>query len=115
VLFRSTGPRGKRLAMMTEAEAAAFIADLGAALRALPPLFRDAPDGPVVVRAVASTEPCAQLEARGRFDVDGLMGCAYSCPVVLDDLDGSLRLGFATSEPFCAGAVRGCAAYPAAF
>ena len=41
------------------------------------------------------------------------MGCAYSCPVVLDDLDGSLRLGFATSEPFCAPEVRGCAFYPA--
>lgn len=111
--IEAAGPRGKRLAMMNEAEALAFVAQLGGALRELPPLFRDAPDGPVVVRAVASTEPCAQLEARGRFDVDGLMGCAYSCPVVLDELDGSLRLGFATSEPFCAPEVRACALYPA--
>jgi hypothetical protein len=108
------GPRGKRLAMMNEAEAAAFVSQLGAALKALPPLFRDAPDGPVVVRAVASTDSCEQLAATGRLDVDGLMGCAYSCPVVLDDLDGSLRLGFATSEDFCAPEVRACAAYPGA-
>lgn len=110
--IEAAGPRGKRLAMMNEAEAIAFIAQLGAALRALPPLFRDAPDGPVVVRAVAATGSCAELAARGRFEVDSLMGCAYSCPVVLDDLDGALRLGFATSEPFCAPEVRGCAAYP---
>lgn len=107
------GPRGKRLAMMNEAEAAAFVSQLGAALKALPPLLHDAPDGPVVVRAVASTDSCEQLAATGRLDVDSLMGCAYSCPVILDDLDGSLRLGFATSEDFCASEVRGCAAYPA--
>ncbi len=106
------GPRGKRLAMMNDGEAASFVAQLGAAFKALPPLFRDAPDGPVVVRAVAATESCEQLMSAGRFDADGLMGCAYSCPVVLDDLDGALRLGFATSEPFCAPSVRGCAAYP---
>jgi hypothetical protein len=108
------GPRGKRLAMMTEPEAMAFVAQLGAALEALPPIFRDAPDGPVVVRAVASTDSCDQLAEVDRFEVDGLMGCAYSCPVVLDELDGALRLGFATSEAFCAPEVRGCAAYPGA-
>jgi hypothetical protein len=108
-----TGPRGKRLAMMNETEASSFFSQLGASLKALPPLFRDAPDGPVVVRAVASTDSCEQLAATGRLDVDSLMGCAYSCPVILDDLDGSLRLGFATREDFCAPEVRGCAAYPA--
>lgn len=107
------GPRGKRLATMNESETAAFVGQLGAALKALPPLFRDAPDGPVVVRAVATTEPCETLDVAERFAVDGLMGCAYSCPVVLDDLDGALRLGFATSDDFCAAEVRGCAAYPA--
>lgn len=108
-----TGPRGKRLAMMNESEATSFVSQLGAALKALPPLFHDAPDGPVVVRAVATTDSCEQVESAARLDVDGLMGCAYSCPVILDDLDGSLRLGFATSEDFCAAEVRGCAAYPA--
>ncbi len=110
------GPRGKRLAAMSEPERAAFFAALGAALRELPPLFRDAPDGPVVIRAVASTEACEQLAtpAAADFSLDGLMGCAYSCPVILDELDGALRLGFATSEELCAPQVRGCAAYPAA-
>lgn len=108
----ATGPRGKRLAEMTEAESAAFVSSLGASLRALPPLFEDAPDGPVVVRAIASAESCEALTASGRFAPDGLLGCAYSCPVVLDTLDGALRLGFATSEPFCLPEVRGCAAYP---
>lgn len=106
------GPRGKRLLEMTELERAAFVAELGGALRGLPPLFRDAPDGPVVLRAVLTTQPCAELLESEAFGVERLMGCAYSCPAVLDDLDGSLRLGFATSEELCAPEVRACAAYP---
>lgn len=107
-----SGPRGKRLVAMTEAERAAFLSELGRALRVLPPLFSDAPDGPVVMRAVLSTQPCAELVERQDFAADRLMGCAYSCPAVLDELDGSLRLGFATSDELCAPEVRACAAYP---
>lgn len=110
--LQAMGPRGKRLAEMNEAESAAFVSSLGAALRALPTLFDDAPDGPVVVRAIATAESCEALAETGRFATDGLLGCAYSCPVVLDTLDGALRLGFATSDPFCAPEVRGCASYP---
>ncbi|MBK7533862.1 MAG: hypothetical protein IPI49_00535 [Myxococcales bacterium] len=109
------GPRGKRLVAMSEVERLAFVSSFAAELRALPPLFRDAPDGPVVVRAVVSTQPCEQLTdaPRSPFATDGLMGCAYSCPVVLDELDAALRLGFATSEDTCAPEVKACAEYPA--
>lgn len=106
------GPRGKPLAAMTDSERTAFLAEVGGALRGLPPLFRDAPDGPVVLRAVLSTQPCAELLASEAFGIESLMGCAYSCPAVLDNLDGSLRLGFATSDELCAPEVRACAAYP---
>jgi hypothetical protein len=113
--LRVAGPTGRRLAELSDGERVAFVAALAAELRALPPLFRDAPDGPVVVRAVATTEPCEQLRdpaATSAFVPTSLMGCAYSCPVLLDELDGALRLGFSTSEPACEPQVRGCAAYP---
>ncbi len=108
------GPVGKALVTMTESERAGFVSAVSSALRALPPLFRDAPDGPVIARSVISTQSCAQLTTSppGAFSADRLLGCAYSCPVVLDQLDGDLRLGFATSDESCAPEVKACAEYP---
>jgi hypothetical protein len=107
------GPKGKRLSEMSRPERDQFVRNLAERLQALPPVFRDAPDGPLVVRAVASSERCDNLTET--FKVEKLMACAYSCPVILDDLDGALRLGFATSDDYCAPQVKGCAAYPASF
>lgn len=48
----------------------------------------DAPDEPVIVRAVLTTEPCdAFAEAGAGYDRDAILGCVYSCPVVLRTVD----------------------------
>ena len=57
-----------------------------------PQLLENAPDGTVVVRMTivldgAAEDPCpapgVPLTALPRFDASRLLGCAYSCPVVL--------------------------------
>lgn len=74
----------------------------------------DAPDGPVIVRVVATTEPCAAIDQPldGRFaplDSQAAIGCAYSCPTVLDEVERvTVGVGFVVGEQ-CEQLVRGCA------
>jgi hypothetical protein len=72
--------------------------EIYADLRDAGPITTDAPDGPVIVRAVATTQSCAQLQAVGgvypAFDRTALIGCAYSCPLLLDEVDGDVQLSF---------------------
>lgn len=84
-------------------------------------IIADAPDVPVLVRAVATTQPCSELTTpiNGHyppFDTDNsvpmdakLIGCAFSCPVLLDQVDGDVELGFDSLEPRCEPAVQVCA------
>jgi hypothetical protein len=78
----------------------------------------DAPDGPVTIRAVATTQPCAPIEdarADGTYpslDGDLAVGCAYSCPLVLDEAQGSILLSFDTLTNRCEQGVRVCASFP---
>jgi hypothetical protein len=80
-----------------------------------PQLIADAPRAPVVVRAVATQQSCAELlPADGsypRLDANQAVGCAYSCPVVLDDLRGSLGMALDTLDDQCASQVRACARF----
>lgn len=74
----------------------------------------DAPDGYVYVRVVVTTETCAELEAtdggtRPEFDSEQLVGCAYSCPVVLDQVQGTLALGLPALGEQCGAVVDSCA------
>lgn len=78
-----------------------------------PDILPDAPDDPVVVRAVATRQSCAEvLPPDGTFpklDADQAVGCAYSCPVILNDLNGSLGLALDTLDDQCAAEVHACA------
>jgi hypothetical protein len=77
-----------------------------------PHIIADAPGAPIVVRAVATQQSCAELlPASGAYpalDPDLAVGCAYSCPVVLDDLRGSLGMALDTLDDRCASQVRAC-------
>jgi hypothetical protein len=55
---------------------------------ALGALLTDAPDGPLLIRLVATMEDASALcdgAPLALFDPDLVLGCAYSCPVVLDE------------------------------
>ena len=89
----------------------ALVGDLYAQLAAGPPIVSDAPSAPVVVRAVATTEPCEALTAGGPFASDALVGCAYSCPVQLDLVD-EVQLSLDTLSARCEREVVACANGP---
>jgi len=78
-------------------------------------LTGDAPDEFVLVRLVGTAQSCDQLAAQPdgtlpAFDDSKLVGCVYSCPVLLDSLQGDLFLGFDTLTDLCEQGVRVCAA-----
>ncbi|HEX4418045.1 MAG TPA: hypothetical protein VH165_09110 [Kofleriaceae bacterium] len=78
-----------------------------------PTLIADAPSDPVIVRAVATQQSCdALMPADGTYpklDPDLAVGCAYSCPVVLDDLRGTLGMALDTLDDQCEAEVQSCA------
>jgi hypothetical protein len=74
------------------------------------PVTLDAPDEPVLLRSVATTESCAAIPAE--FDLDRLVGCAYSCPVQLDEVDGPVALSLDALTRACEREVKFCAAFP---
>ncbi|MBL8919035.1 MAG: hypothetical protein JNJ54_09270 [Myxococcaceae bacterium] len=77
-------------------------------------VLADAPDEFVIVRAVGSLEPCATLMPAADaatlpdFDKSQLLGCAYSCPVLLDRVEQDVYLGFETLTAQCEQGVRIC-------
>lgn len=78
-------------------------------------LTPDAPDEFVLVRMVGTAQACGEVERRPDgtlppFDEARLVGCVYSCPVLLDALEGDLYLGFDTLTDLCEQGVRVCAA-----
>jgi hypothetical protein len=111
---------GTRYCQEVEVDAAAVIAaidddleplldDIRTQLR-VEPVTLDAPDEPVLIRAVATTEPCAALSPG--FDLERLVGCAYSCPAQLDEVTGSIALSLDTLTRQCEREVKACAAFP---
>lgn len=74
------------------------------------PVTLDAPDVPVLLRAVATTEPCSAVATA--FDLQELVGCAYSCPAQLDEVDGPIALSLDTLTRQCEREVKACAAFP---
>ncbi len=74
------------------------------------PVTLDAPDEPVLIRAVATTESCDALAPE--FDATRLVGCAYSCPAQLDEVDGPIALSLDTLTRQCEREVRACAVFP---
>jgi len=80
------------------------------------PFTDDAPDGPVMIRMTVTTERCAALEGDlatlRLFACSGLVGCAYSCPVQIDAVQGDLDLDYDTLAGVCGvGDVSACSAF----
>jgi hypothetical protein len=57
----------------------------------------DAPTGNVVARAIATQEACPP-ESQTTFDLNQLIGCAHSAPVILQDVD-TVELKLNTNSP----------------
>lgn len=79
-------------------------------------VIEDAPDVPVLVRAVATTQTCDEVAAAidgafPDFAPDAVVGCAYSCPVLLDAAD-RVTLAIDTFDDDCAAQVLACAVGP---
>lgn len=95
---------------------AALIHYIGATLRAQNPIIADdPPDVPTVIRGVASLQTCAEIAASPNFpllDVDSALGCAYSCPALLDQVDGTISLSLDVLSSHCEQQVRACAGFP---
>jgi hypothetical protein len=93
--------------------------DEGAMLRRLaselreqaPVIASDTPDTPVLVRAVATTDSC-DVALSKPFVTANVLGCAYSCPVLLDEVDGTISLSLDVLNQYCETAVGLCAAFP---
>jgi hypothetical protein len=72
----------------------------------------DAPDEFVILRVVATRQPCDQVMPAGDVlpDLDPmqLVGCAYSCPTLFDRAT-DVYLGFETLTASCEQGVRICA------
>ncbi|MDP2269696.1 MAG: hypothetical protein Q8K32_03125 [Archangium sp.] len=85
------------------------------ALRAAGPYqaLADAPDEFVLVRVVGTTQACDSVlpaggDALPLFDKSKLVGCAYSCPVLLEKVEQDVYLGFDTFDAFCEKGVGTC-------
>ncbi len=117
IVPRGDGTRFCRdLTIAASAVDAAINDDLGPLLASIrsqlqaEPVTLDAPDVPVLLRAVATTEPCSANAAD--FDLLELVGCAYSCPAQLDDIDGPIALSLDTLTRQCEREVKACAVFP---
>ncbi len=73
----------------------------------------DAPDEFVLVRVVGTTQTCDEVRARSTsepLETSKLLGCAYSCPVLLDRVEQAVYLGFDGFVGKCAQGVLICSA-----
>ena len=84
-----------------------------------PPIVTVAPHRPVVFRVVITTTPNAcDLVNQNDGQVwapltTNVLGCAYSCPAVLDDVSGPISLSIDALDDQCESIVRVCAGFPA--
>lgn len=79
-----------------------------------PVISADAPDDVVIVRAVATTLRCDEIPAGSLRGLarETLTGCAHSCPVRLDDVDGTISLSLDALTEDCELQALACAAFP---
>jgi hypothetical protein len=69
----------------------------------------DAPRTPVIIRAVATAQRCADVPGVTALDPDQLIGCAWSCPAQLDAVEGEVVLDLPAFGDRCAASVVFCA------
>jgi hypothetical protein len=66
---------------------------------------RDAPNGVVAIRVVATTESCDVLAppdgSFGALSCSQLLGCGYSCPAQLDEVRGEVDITIGILSPQC--------------
>lgn len=77
----------------------------------------DAPDIPLIVRAVVTLESCESVQrvvsdSYQALDGPSALGCAYSCPFVPDTVQGSIALGIDALTISCENNMRLCARFP---
>ena len=82
-------------------------ANLKAAIKGQLDALTDLPNDPVIVRVLATTQPCPIAA----IDETMALGCAYSCPVQLDTVD-QISVSIDALDDFCEPQVRACAAFP---
>ncbi len=78
------------------------------------PFSSDAPPQFVMARMMATAQPCSEVSMLPdgnlpKFDTSKLVGCAYSCPTLFDQIQQDVYLGFDTLENECAHGVATCA------
>jgi hypothetical protein len=74
------------------------------------PVTDDAPQQPVIIRAVATAQHCSDFTAPTTgFDTTQLVGCAMSCPVQLASVSGDVLLDLPTLSDMCEASVVACA------
>lgn len=83
------------------------LATLHAQLQEVGYITKNAPDLPTIVRAVTMADDCASI-GEGDLVVDDAVGCAYSCPTLLDEVEGSLSLSLDALTERCETPVRVC-------
>ncbi len=88
--------------------------EVQAALATSAPLTADAPDAPVVVRAIAVAGNCDSIDLAAMLptvlaeqDIGRVVGCMSSCPVHLDDVD-LLEMSLDGEPETCTTAIRSC-------
>jgi hypothetical protein len=69
----------------------------------------DAPQTPVIIRAVATAQSCAEVPGITALDPGELIGCAWSCPVQLDSIEGDVVLDLPALSDRCSTSVTLCA------
>lgn len=100
-------PRARVIEIATEVGGAANLRPIDLLADHDLALFEDAPDGPVILRLVGTLEEaarvCPEAGASGPqpFDLERVLGCAYSCPATLDDVRGRIDLDFDGSFGTC--------------
>lgn len=96
--------------------------DEGAVLDALVAKFSgatittDAPSYPILFRGVATTQTCEEVlqapdDVYVPLDPDLALGCAYTCPVLVDQITGPISMGFDALDYQCEEQVRACTSF----
>jgi hypothetical protein len=99
--------------LIRSGDARAILDAIGAQLRT-DVITTDAPDRPVLIRAVGTAQACDELRDApdAELDLALVTGCAYSCPVQLDAVAGPIALSLDALDDRCAPQVFLCAAFP---
>jgi hypothetical protein len=108
-------PAGQRFCVPLSATFTSAL-ELGLAVRAMVTellgmtIALDAPDDPVVVRLVATTEPCEDITLTHSFIADQVVSCMVSVPIpAFDDLEGDVVLDLPAIGDNCVETITACA------